>query len=479
MHRLLKRQIKQFLGDEAIIPDNLTALFKAINKSYTYYEDNRKLLERSMDISSQELFEANAQLRSDAEKQSRLLTGLKKSLVTLLSVEGSESPKNLDKQNDVEELARLIELQSAHIKNVESELSLVQQLINQSTDSVQVADETGKFIFVNQEACKRLGYSKSELLNMKVEHIESLFKEKGSWQKHIEHLKSVDFLLIEGKNKDREGKYLPIEVNAKYIKINNKGYIVAFSRNITERKKAEKKLQHLIEKLKNANKELKDFAYVVSHDLKAPLRGIGSLTDWLISDYKDVLDEDGQFHLSLLKKRVCRMNNLIEGILQYSRVGLIENRIIAVNLHEQVKEIFESITLPPNFDCIIPKELPTIYNDEILMKQVFQNLISNAIKYNDKTNGRIEFFFKENDHFFTFCVKDNGPGIPEKYHLKIFQIFQTLQARDKIEGTGIGLSLVKKIIENSHGKIWVKSKKNEGTAFYFTLPKVLTLKNIE
>jgi len=241
--------------------------------------------------------------------------------------------------------------------------------------------------------------------------------------------------------------------------------------DITEQKRAEEKQAELLEQLESANKELKDFAYVVSHDLKAPLRGIKTLTSWISTDHADKLDEDGKQQINLLAGRVDRMNNLIEGILEYSKVGRIREETVRVNLNELVPQLVDLLAPPENITVIIESELPVINFEKTRIAQVFQNLLSNAIKFMDKPQGQIRIGCTEDDGFWKFSVADNGPGIDEKYFDKIFQIFQTLAPRDELESTGIGLTLVKKIIELNNGTIWVKSAPSQGTTFFFTLPK--------
>ena len=241
--------------------------------------------------------------------------------------------------------------------------------------------------------------------------------------------------------------------------------------DITNRKKAEQRQAQLLEQVENANRELKDFAYVVSHDLKAPLRGIKTLADWISTDYADKLDEDGRDQISLLSSRVNRMHNLIEGILQYSRVGRVKEEKALVSLNELVPNIIDTLAPPESIAITIENELPVIECEQTRIIQVFQNLLSNAIKYMDKPHGQIKIDYVEENGFWTFSVTDNGPGIEEKYFEKIFQMFQTLSPRDEFESTGVGLTLVKKIVDLHGGKIWLESKVGEGSTFFFTLPK--------
>jgi light-regulated signal transduction histidine kinase (bacteriophytochrome) len=219
------------------------------------------------------------------------------------------------------------------------------------------------------------------------------------------------------------------------------------------------------------SQELRDFVYIVSHDLKAPLRGIETLANWISTDYGDKLDDEGKEQINLLVRRVNRMHNLIEGILQYSRVGRIEDEKVEVNLNELVTDVIDRIAPPENITITVENELPTIKCEQTRTTQVFLNLLDNAVKYMDKPQGQIKVGCVEEDGFWKFSIADNGPGIEEKHFERIFKIFQTLNARDELESTGIGLTIAKKIIEFHNGKIWVESEPGQGSTFFFTLPK--------
>jgi light-regulated signal transduction histidine kinase (bacteriophytochrome) len=263
----------------------------------------------------------------------------------------------------------------------------------------------------------------------------------------------------------------PVDVHLQLSSIESKPAFVAIILDITKRKKAEERQAQLLEEVESINQELKDFAYIVSHDLKAPLRGIKTLTDWMLTDYADKFDEEGKEQMNQLTKRADRMHNLIDGILTYSRVGRVKEKQIQVNLNELVPDIIDMIAPPENIAITIENELPIVECEQTRIGQVFQNLLSNAVKYMDKPQGRINIGCVEEDGFWEFSVSDNGPGIEEKYFEKIFKMFQTLSPRDEFESTGVGLAVVKKIVELYDGKIRVESKPGEGSTFFFTLPK--------
>jgi light-regulated signal transduction histidine kinase (bacteriophytochrome) len=205
--------------------------------------------------------------------------------------------------------------------------------------------------------------------------------------------------------------------------------------------------------------------------LKAPLRGINALAKWISTDYADKFDKEGKEQLDLLCNRVDRMHDLIDGILQYSRVGRVKEEKVRVNLNELVPGIIDLVAPPENIIITVENELPVIECEKTRIAQVFQNLLSNAVKYMDKPQGDIRISCVEEGDYWKFGVADNGPGIEKKYYEKIFQLFQTLASRDESESTGIGLTVIKKIVEMYGGRIWVESKVNQGSTFFFTLPK--------
>lgn len=222
--------------------------------------------------------------------------------------------------------------------------------------------------------------------------------------------------------------------------------------------------------LKAANEELTNFAYVVSHDLKAPLRGIGSLAHWLSTDYTELLDEQGKEYLRLLGQRVRRLDGLIDGILQYSRIGRVREAVVPVPLQPLVEEVVDALHPPAHIRVTIENPLPTVEAEPTRMQQLFQNLLANAIGYLDKPEGDIRVGCVADKEMWRFHVADNGPGIDPAQYDKIFQIFQTLQPRDRVESTGIGLAIVKKIIDLFGGRVWVESAPGAGSTFFFTLP---------
>ena len=337
-------------------------------------------------------------------------------------------------------------------------------------DALVITDKEGRFIDANKAAQKLLGHSFNELSQLRIPeivHPDDLQRSKSF----------LDQLITEGFYSNYEGRIITKDKKVKYVQVNSNAIYKDgkfngsrdIVRDVSEVVEANQKREALLKELEEVNKELKEFAYVVSHDLKAPLRAISSLSQWLATDYKDALDEAGQQHIQLLVSRVGRMHNFIEGILEYSRIGRIKIKKENIDLNQLINDIKIDLSPPPHFTIKVPKNLPTIYAEKIRMYQLFQNLISNALKYNDKKKAWVKITFQYANDDIRFSVTDNGLGIEEKYHNKIFQIFQTLQIRDKFESTGIGLTIVKRIIHHYGGNIKVKSKLGKGTSFEFLL----------
>ena len=236
----------------------------------------------------------------------------------------------------------------------------------------------------------------------------------------------------------------------------------------------------MLKKVDSANKELKDFASIVSHDLKAPLRGVKTLAMWILEECGDKFDTKAAQQMDLLIDRVEKMYGLIDGVLRYSKIGQVTGQEIQVNLDTFIHEVINMIVPPENIKVTIEDKMPVIACDEIHIMQVFQNLIGNAIKYMDKPQGWIKVSCKDDGDFWKFSVSDNGPGIEEKHFERIFRMFQVLETPKNVQGTGVGLTVAKKVIELYGGRIWIESRIGQGSTFFFTFPKQKTnVKNEE
>ncbi len=256
----------------------------------------------------------------------------------------------------------------------------------------------------------------------------------------------------------------------------------ALNRQVRERLKAEQALQamntnleqRVTQRAEEAGRraaELEQFAYVVSHDLKAPLRAVSNLAGWLTEDLKDAMTTETEEQLALMRDRVARMHGLIEGLLAYSRIGRTGREVEDVDCAELVTEVIDSLAPPPGFVVDVAPDLPVFQTDRLQLGQVFSNLIGNAVKHHGGSEGRIQVKGRDKGSYCEFSVADDGQGIAPEYHDKVFMMFQTLQVKDFGSNTGIGLALVKKIVEENGGVVHLKSEPGSGTEISFTWHK--------
>jgi signal transduction histidine kinase len=232
-------------------------------------------------------------------------------------------------------------------------------------------------------------------------------------------------------------------------------------------------LEQSISLLKRKNEELDQFAHIVSHDLKAPLRGMDNVLAWIEEDHAHELPVKVNEYLRLIKGRINRSENFIQGILTYARIGKEPHASEQVNIKSLVDEVVENLSMKPGINVSIQNDMPVIRSEKVPLTQVFTNLISNAVKYHNKPHGEIKIYYKEEKDYYKFFVEDNGPGIDKAYHNKIFVIFQTLTERDSFESTGVGLAIVKKILDDRNETINVTSEPGKGSIFSFTWKKQL------
>jgi PAS domain S-box-containing protein len=254
--------------------------------------------------------------------------------------------------------------------------------------------------------------------------------------------------------------------------------ILVVAVDVTEQVRARQQIEQKAEELaritrelERSNSELDQFAYVASHDLKAPLRGIANLTEWIEEDLGERITGESREHMHLLKGRVNRMESLINGILAYSRASRVSHKTEMVDVDKLLRESIELLSPPEGTRIVIGQGMPTIETERVPLQQVFMNLLGNAIKYAGRSDARVEVSVRRTDGCYEFAVADNGPGIAPQYRDKVWQIFQTLAPRDKVEGTGIGLSVVRKIVEARGGKAWLESEVGKGTTFFFSWPE--------
>ncbi|WP_421807622.1 PAS domain-containing sensor histidine kinase [Flagellimonas sp.] len=337
-------------------------------------------------------------------------------------------------------------------------------------------DPNGQIQTVNQSFCNISGFEMEELVGSVVHELRTANNKQIIDDKDIAQLKKgQDSHEMPVFNKKGEQRHWLVSSAPLLDQSQRAIGSIGIHLDITEHKKLQLEKEKLLSKLEQSNESLKEYAYVVSHDLKSPLRSIQALASWLRNDYGDSLDDAGKEYLKLIQDKIESMENLISGILAYSTANTSELDNVELDLHEVVSGIEDSIFIPDNVTLVAPRRLPHIIADKTKVHQLFQNIISNAVVHIEKENGLVEILYNEEPDHWQFCVKDNGVGIPKKYHKKIFEIFQSA-SNDK-KSTGIGLSIVKKIVDRYNGDIWVESEEGKGTDFYFTLEKQIVKKH--
>ncbi|MFV9551242.1 sensor histidine kinase [Algibacter sp. PT7-4] len=352
MNALLKHQIDKYLSNKNVSNEDLMAFIDAVNTSYDNFDDQYQLQQRATAISSQELIEANNQLKKETQLQRNIIDQLNTAIEAINSSAQTENKK----------------------ENKENTLNLNPQ---------QLAE------FINKQT------------------------------NEISHI-----------NKQRE---------------------------------------KLMNELESQNEELDNYAYLVSHDLKSPLRSIDALTSWLKQESDDSKAGNNSENLKLIRDNVEKMDNLISGILNYSTINKKQSQVYQLETKAIIDEILAETQIPEHILIKIAPDMPTINGDKFRIKQLFKNLIDNAIKYNNKKQGLLEIGNAKQPNHWQFYVKDNGVGIDKQYFDKIFKPFQKLE--NNSTATGIGLSIAKKIVLAYEGKIWVESAINIGTTIHFTIKK--------
>ena len=247
----------------------------------------------------------------------------------------------------------------------------------------------------------------------------------------------------------------------------------------TELSQANDHLAQHASELARSNKELDEFAYIASHDLKAPLRGIENLANFILEDAGEHMPDESRADMDVMKGRITRMNGLLDDLLAFSRVGRTEGKATDVDTGEIVEDIVGMLEIPEDFTIEAVSEMPTVHTPHAAIHTVFRNLIGNALKHRERDDGRVEISAKDQGDSIEFAVSDDGPGIPTDLHEQAFALFKTLKRRDEVEGSGMGLTLVKKMIETYGGRIELDSDEGQGATFRFTWKKVAKLPTME
>jgi PAS domain S-box-containing protein len=338
-------------------------------------------------------------------------------------------------------------------------------IFNQTFELMGLVSIDGVLLEVNQAALNSIAVSESEIVG------------KSFWDTPWWHTEVLQQQLREAIATAASGQFVRYEVEfpnpsggmtitdfslkPMLDQVGQVESIVAEARDITDRKQAQADLEQ-------RNQELDSFVYVVSHDLKAPLRGIANLSEWIEEDLEGSLDIANQQQMALLRSRIYKMQSTIDGLLNYARLGRLDETIEPVSITELLADVIDQIAPPPTFTIALPPELPTLSTRRLPLFQVFANLIGNGIKHHDRLDGSIQVSCHDRSDHYEFAIADDGPGIASEHHDQMFKIFQAVNPQNRSDSTGIGLAIVKKIVEAEGGTIWLESQLGKGTTFYFT-----------
>lgn len=359
--------------------------------------------------------------------------------------------------------------------------ALLDLVVDQSSDGIIMADGDGVIRLFNQAAALLYGVSREEVLDPQWKPTYFELTIQGSPLPHALAPLSRALrgeLVHEARwrvhRPDGEQRVLIGSASPLKNPDGTSAGAVMVMRDETERLHAEAERERLIVALEFSNAELEEFASVASHDLKAPLRGIAQLAQFLEEDLGDKLSADDRQHLALLEGRVRRLVALIDGILGYARAGQSSETLETFDARDAAAEALVLLAPPPGSEVRLPQPGLRVHGDKALLLQVLMNLLSNAFMHGARTGARIEVDARSDGAFVRFSVHDNGPGIAPEYHQRIWGMFQTLQPRDERESTGIGLSVVRKVVQAQGGRAWVESAEGEGATFFFTWPTART-----
>ncbi|PQJ15919.1 PAS domain-containing sensor histidine kinase [Aureicoccus marinus] len=367
-----------------------------------------------------------------------------------------------------------ITLRKNYRKNLEIQRQKYSSIIAHMNLGLVEVDQEERILMVNQSFCDMLSLEQSELIGKRLWDMIDLTEENHA--------------VVERMNGNRkDDKSDSYEINLQLLNGQTKTWFISGAPNyseegefvgsigvvldISEQKELEAQKEELLKELETSNKGLQEYAHIVSHDLKSPLRSVSALASWLYEDYHDQLDEGGEYNLRMIQEKIEGMDKLIDGILKYSTLTSDSLDQSTIDVNEVISEIDEIIYKPDHVRIEVVKPLPIIRADRTKIHQLFQNFLSNAVVKIDKEEGVVKIDYEETPTHWQFSVEDNGVGIPTEYHEKVFKIFQSIGNSER--STGIGLSIVKKIVDRYEGQVWLESEIGKGTTFFFTLKKQL------
>ncbi|UCF66068.1 MAG: PAS domain S-box protein, partial [Acidobacteriota bacterium] len=343
------------------------------------------------------------------------------------------------------------------------------RLFELSLDLLCVAGTDGYFKHINPAFERVLGYSNGELLSRSfIEFVHP--DDRDSTLERVEELaKGLPVVDFKNRYRAKNGAYRWLSWRS--ASLPEQGLIYAVARDIADEKRVQERLARQAEELARSNADLERFAYVASHDLRAPLRSIAQLAEWIREESATALPDEAREHLTLLDEQVRRLDGLIEDLLRFARAGHERVAGEQVDTATMIGELTSLLALPRGFLVEIEGEMPVLHTARAPLEQVFRNLLSNAIEHHDRSTGTVRVSAISSGERVEFVVADDGPGIPEQQRERIFKMFETLPSSAEHPGSGIGLALVRRLVEAFGGRVWVESTGERGATFRFTWPQ--------
>jgi len=364
-----------------------------------------------------------------------------------------------------------VTLKKQYNKSLETQKEKYSNIIANINLGLMEVNNQDEILMINHSFAKMSGYSEKELIGKK--GIEVFLDFVNAETLHKESLKRIkgksNSYELKVKNKKGDIKHWLVSGAPNYNLQGETIGSIGIHLDITPLKTLQFQKENILKELEQKNKDLNEYAHIVSHDLKSPLRSIDALVSWIKMDNADMFDDVTLQNFNLISKTLETMEKIISDVLEYSSAGANTSKQESVNLNKTLNNLKKVLFIPENISLNVLTKLPIIVGDDIKFQQLFQNLIGNAIKFSDKEKGIVEIDCVEKSTYYQFSIKDNGMGIEKKYHDKIFKAFHSLNKSE--DSSGIGLSIVRKIIDLYKGKIWLESEPNVGTTFYFTLKK--------
>lgn len=357
-------------------------------------------------------------------------------------------------------------------------------VFNASPNGLMLVNAAGELLFANRRLGDIFGYSADDMVGMSIEQLVP----HEYRQQHIQHREtygeapSARPMEVSGEllGLKADGTTVPLEIGLSPVddraERGHPGDTIASIMDISDRRKVERQIEQYTHDLERSNADLDDFAYAASHDLKAPLRGIQQLSSWIADDLKDVMSGETESYIGLLQNRVTRLENLLDDLLEYSRIGRRHGEFRKIDPAVLACEQFELVEAPEGFSLDVASSVSEMATLPVPLSLILRNLFHNAVKHHDRRHGRITVTIDKTGDGYRFSVFDDGPGVPEDQYERIFQLFRTLKPRDEVEGSGMGLALVKKTLETYKQRIEVGNNTPRGTVFHFTWPAGRTIK---